>query len=165
MRTTSTFSTLFWVYGKRAKNNQAGIYVRITVNTERVNISLKRKIDSTKWDSSRQRVKGYSIEAKSINQYLDQVQSQIFNSFSDLNLEKKPISAQNIKARFLGEDNVQYSLRYLIGLATRIWNIIRKTNTSAFQAYKSFTRFIASILIGFKLAHEQNLKSKILALN
>tara|TARA_R110002012_G_C11618898_1_gene608773 strand:- start:125 stop:1639 length:1515 start_codon:yes stop_codon:yes gene_type:complete len=48
---------------------------------------------------------------------------------------------------------------------TRIWNIIRKTNTSAFQAYKSFIRFIASILIGFKLAQEQNSKNKILANN
>lgn len=45
---------------------------------------------------------------------------------------------------------------------TRIWNIIRKTNTSAFKAYMSFLRFIVSILIGFKVVYEQNSKNKIL---
>jgi site-specific recombinase XerD len=171
MRTTSTFSTLFWVYGKRAKNNQAGIYVRITVNTERVNISLKRKIDSTKWDSSRQRVKGYSIEAKSINQYLDQVQSQIFNSFSDLNLEKKPISAQNIKARFLGEDNVHYSLRYLIDFFNDKMNSKLKPKTLCHyktsqkyllyyvaQEYKTDNRFLNELDFRFVIGFENFLR-------
>lgn len=45
---------------------------------------------------------------------------------------------------------------------TRIWNIIRKTNTSAFKAYMSFLRFIVSILMGFKVVYEQNSKNKIL---
>ena len=45
---------------------------------------------------------------------------------------------------------------------TRIWNIIRKTNTSAFKAYMTFLGFIVSILMGFKLVQEQNSKNKIL---
>jgi hypothetical protein len=45
MRTSSTFSVLFWIYTKRAKNNLAVIYARITVNGRKLNISLKRKAD------------------------------------------------------------------------------------------------------------------------
>jgi len=45
MRNSSTISILFWIYAKRTKNNQTGIYVRITVNGKRVNISLKKKVD------------------------------------------------------------------------------------------------------------------------
>ena len=48
---------------------------------------------------------------------------------------------------------------------TRIWNIIRKANTCAFKAYKSYIRFIVSILMGFKVVYEQNSKKKILAYN
>ncbi len=53
MRTSTTFSILFWIYSKRAKNNQTDIYVRVTVNGKRANISLKHKVDVKKWDSKR----------------------------------------------------------------------------------------------------------------
>ena len=49
MRTSNTFATLFWVYTSRAKNNQAKIYVRVTVNGKRVNISLNQKIEIGTW--------------------------------------------------------------------------------------------------------------------
>ncbi len=41
MRTSLSFSILIWAYSKRAKNNQASLYARITINGKRVNISLK----------------------------------------------------------------------------------------------------------------------------
>lgn len=114
MRTNSTFSTLFWVYGKRAKNNQVNIYVRITVNSKRVNISLKRKINPNNWDSSKQRLRGHTSEARNTNQFLDGIHSQIFESYTNLKLENKILTPQSIKARFLGEDKIQYSLCYLV---------------------------------------------------
>ncbi len=42
MRTTNTFSILFWTDQKNYKNNQALIYARITVNQKRVNIPFIR---------------------------------------------------------------------------------------------------------------------------
>ena len=48
---------------------------------------------------------------------------------------------------------------------TRIWNIIRKTNTPDFKSYLSFITFIESILIAFELAYQLNSKKKILAYN
>ncbi|WP_299325346.1 Arm DNA-binding domain-containing protein [uncultured Maribacter sp.] len=54
MRTSSTFSILFWIYGKRAINNKANLYLRVTLNGQRVNISLKKKIDVTTWDEKLQ---------------------------------------------------------------------------------------------------------------
>jgi site-specific recombinase XerD len=114
MRTTSTFSTLFWVYGTRAKNNYADIYVRITVNSRRINISLKRKADITKWDSARQRVKGNTSSSRIMNLYLDEVQASLFTCYSELKHEKKVLSPQNIKARYLGEEKVLYSLSDII---------------------------------------------------
>lgn len=54
MRTQSTFSVLFWIYTKRAKNNFAVVYARITVNGKKLNISLKRKVDLTLWNPKKQ---------------------------------------------------------------------------------------------------------------
>lgn len=44
MRTTNTFSILFWADQRNAKNNEAIIYARVTMNQKRVNIRVKRKV-------------------------------------------------------------------------------------------------------------------------
>jgi galactose-1-phosphate uridylyltransferase len=49
MKTSKTFSILFWVNASRAKNNEAETYARITVDNKRVNISLKRKVNLNLW--------------------------------------------------------------------------------------------------------------------
>ena len=71
MRTSSTFSILFWIYGARAINNQTNIYARITLNGKRVNISLKQKVDIDSWDPKRQKVKGNGKIAREMNLFLD----------------------------------------------------------------------------------------------
>lgn len=58
MKTSKTFSILFWINASRAKNNEAEIYARITVDRKRVNISLKRKVNINLWDVVKKRVKG-----------------------------------------------------------------------------------------------------------
>ena len=60
MKRLTTFSTLFWVNQSRVKNNTVSVYVRITVNSRRVNISLQRKVLLSDWDSS----KGYARGTK-----------------------------------------------------------------------------------------------------
>ncbi len=114
MRSTSTFSIFFWIYSKRAVNNKAGIYARVTVNSKRVNISLKIKADITKWDSKKQRVKGFTQEAKIVNRTLDQAHSKLFQSYQDLKLQDKLITSQLLKAIFLGEGEQAKTLQNLL---------------------------------------------------
>ena len=78
MRTTSTFSILFWVFLKRIKNNQAPLYARITVDGRKLNISLKRRIDTRHCNANKQRIKGNSQTARDLNQYLNEVHSELF---------------------------------------------------------------------------------------
>ncbi len=49
---------------KRQKNNQGMIMLRVTVNGKRSEISIKRKIDSERWDSNNNRVGGNSCSFK-----------------------------------------------------------------------------------------------------
>ena len=62
MRTTNTFSILFWADQKNAKNNKAIIYARVTVNQKRVNISIKRKVSIDLWDKKRKKHEGIPMK-------------------------------------------------------------------------------------------------------
>ena len=107
MRTTSTFSILFWIYAKRIKNNQAPLYARITVDRKKLNISLKRRIDTQLWSPEKQRIKGTGSNAKSLNQYLDEVHAKLFQCYQELRANDKRITPQTIKTKFLGDDRTK----------------------------------------------------------
>lgn len=115
MRTSSTFSILFWVYTKRIKNNQAPLYARITIDGKKLNISLKRRIDTRLWNAHKQRIKGNSQTAKDLNQYLNEVYSKLFQCYHELRADDKRITPQAIKSKFLGDDKARlYTLGDII---------------------------------------------------
>jgi site-specific recombinase XerD len=119
MRTTNTFSVHFWVKPTNEKITKGIIYARITVNQRRVLVSLKRKISLDLWDSSNKKVKGTSSEAKHLNLYLDSAKSRIFQCYQELNSKGNKVTAQLIKATYLGEDENSKSLQNLIEYHSR----------------------------------------------
>ncbi|MGO3181490.1 MAG: site-specific integrase [Aequorivita sp.] len=114
MRTSKTFSIRFWVNPKKAQNNRALLYARVTVNQKRVEISLKRKVSLDLWDSKNKKVLGNSTEAKQINQYLEESRVQLFQVFQDLKFRGELITAKKIKSKYLGEDESSRTLLELI---------------------------------------------------
>ena len=111
MRTSSTFSILFWIHADRVnKNNEAIIYSRITVNGKKVILSLKQRVNVGLWDAHRQKAKGNGNATKRINFYLDEVKSDLVQCYRDLKAESKVITPKLIKARYLGEDKKNYTL-------------------------------------------------------
>ncbi|SDF54232.1 Arm DNA-binding domain-containing protein [Cellulophaga baltica] len=95
MKTTATFSILFWADFSRVKDNQASLYARITVNGKRAVISLKRKVLISDWDVHKNRAKGTSQKSRILNSYLDETYNHLFNSYRDLmagNLNCEPTS-------------------------------------------------------------------------
>ncbi len=114
MKTSKTFSILFWINASRAKNNEAEIYARVTVDRKRVNISLKRKVNVNLWDVKKKRVKGHTTSAKQINNYLDQTYAKLFQVYQDLKYKGELITAQLIKANYNGEDENTKSIQDLI---------------------------------------------------
>jgi len=103
MRTANTFSILFWIYETRAKNDLANIYVRITVNGKKVNISLKQKVLIQNWNKEKQRAKGKDKVSQIVNQHLDRTHSKLVEIYHELKFQDKYITAELIKATYLGE--------------------------------------------------------------
>ena len=114
MKANSTFSILFWINSSRAKENLAELFVRITINGKRVNLSLKEKVLTDLWDNRKSKVRGNSLKAKQINQYLEATRIQIFQSYMDLKSSGAIITAQAVKAKYLGEDQKHLTLQELI---------------------------------------------------
>ena len=60
MKNAVSFGILFIPKSSKTKNGTAPLYARITVNGERIEISLKRRITLSLWNEKRSRLKGYS---------------------------------------------------------------------------------------------------------
>ncbi|MCB0388286.1 MAG: hypothetical protein KDD23_06225 [Winogradskyella sp.] len=99
MKATSTFSILFWVDLSRVKHEKASIYARVTVNSKRVVISLKRKVIIEDWDANKNRARCTKHESRLLNKYLDQIHSRIFECYQELTAEKKLVTSQSINKR------------------------------------------------------------------
>lgn len=145
MRTLSTFSILFWVYGKRAVNNKANIYVRVTLNGKRVNISLKRKINVSTWDEKLQRANGTDKDSRILNLYLNEVQSKVYRIYEDFKREEVPFTSQMVKAKFLGEDKTRFSFQNLVDYYNE--KMQHKLHKNTMSQYKTSQRYMLEFIL------------------
>ncbi|MGO1584967.1 site-specific integrase [Mesonia sp.] len=143
MSNPNTFSVLFTL--KSIVNSTINpIYARITLNGVRAHISTHRKTAKKNWNYSSGRIKGHSIEAKQINQYLDQMYFGLLDAQKELEKEKVVISAQKIKARFLGQDEKSKTLIELVEYHNSKYAYNLKPGT--IKNYHSTLRFLKIFL-------------------
>ena len=100
---TNTFSLLFYIRTTKIKaDSTAPIYVRITINGKRAELSAKRSIDPSKWNTKKGRSKGTNEQSKSLNKYLDTIQAKIYDKQQELLQKNKSITANTLKNAYLG---------------------------------------------------------------
>ncbi len=115
MRSNKTFGITFFVKKyQQDKQGQVPIYVRISVNAKRLDMSVQRKIALERWDEVRGIARGTKEEIKQLNGYLDQVKSQLIACKESLSQERILITAEAIKCRYLGQDERGKTLKELI---------------------------------------------------
>ena len=71
MTSSQTFSILFWINTSRAKDHLAEIYVRIVVNRQRANISLKTKVNPAHWDKKKGRLRTKDKGSLQVNAFIE----------------------------------------------------------------------------------------------
>ncbi|WP_424001369.1 phage integrase SAM-like domain and Arm DNA-binding domain-containing protein [Maribacter sp. IgM3_T14_3] len=174
MKTSSSFSILFWVNLSRTKNSKASLYARITVNGKRAAISLNRKVLITDWDSDRNRAKGTAQKSRILNTYLDETYNQLFQAYQDLKSEHKQITAQSIKARYLGLDEINRSVMEIIsyhnddmkgklkwGTQKNYFTTQRYISNFILEAYNSTDMFLKELDYDFIIRFEKYLRAYI----
>lgn len=114
MRNHSTLTVLIFTRDITYNPEKLTIYARITVDGRRAEISLKRYVGVNVWDVSKGRVIGTTQKARLLNSYLDEVYVRIMDAHKQLLQEGKMITAQAIKARYLGQDDQYKTLKELV---------------------------------------------------
>lgn len=114
MRTSNSFGLIFYLRMVRLHEGSAPLMVRITVDGIRKDISLKYRVPVDRWSKAKEIVSGTDAEAKSLNNYIAEVRTELHNSYRTLQIDKKLITAEAVKAKFLGIDETQKSLLEII---------------------------------------------------
>ena len=102
-----TFGLLFYV--KRSKmtgNGTAPVYLRVTVDGERIEISSKRYVNPDKWNANAQKLNGAGEEVRSLNNYLKTLEHEVYEIHRHLIEKKLPLTAVNLKNAMLKKEEV-----------------------------------------------------------
>ena len=98
-------------YLKQAKNQKEQrryIYLRITVDGERREISIKRQWISDLWNTKTGRAREINEEANELNRYLDTISNKVHQIKRNLIDDGKSLTAENIKNILTGRGEKKY---------------------------------------------------------
>ncbi|MGI8952215.1 MAG: Arm DNA-binding domain-containing protein [Chitinophagaceae bacterium] len=114
---------MFWLNKTRCKNLKPCIYLRLTINRKRIELSTYQYVDSSSWNKSLQRLKPKVAEAQSINRMLDLIQSDIHRYYSLLIASNETVTAEMVKNAYLEVKEKQYTIWDAFGI--RFKNMLR----------------------------------------
>jgi integrase len=112
-RTKNTFGVRFLIRQDKLKDGKVPVYARIIVNGDVVHIGLKQWIDSRSWDNRKGFGKGTKEEVRSLNNYLEDVRTELGECYRELQLKKQLITAEAIKNTFLRVEEEEHTLIHL----------------------------------------------------
>lgn len=98
------------------QEQEGPLYARITVNGKRSELSLKRKVPISDWDTSKNRLKGTSESNKLVNAYICKVTALSFNNMV-FNLLASGFLSKNIRSQ-------TSNLNYLYTLSTNLFKTL-----------------------------------------
>lgn len=98
---------------RRAQTDVKGlapISLRITVNGVRVELSTGRKVEPQKWNNKQQRAIGRSEAARTLNDYLDGLETTVRRNYNSLSDAQMDITAEVLKDMLNGKNSKDYTL-------------------------------------------------------
>jgi site-specific recombinase XerD len=94
---------LFYTKSVRAlKNGLVPIYLRITVDSVRIEINTSKYVEKSRWSVEAGKIKGNSEEARTINSYLDILKNKVYDTEKSMINNNQEIFATSFKNKFLG---------------------------------------------------------------
>ena len=145
MKQTHTFIVHFWLKKKSIKKNgTTPIYLRIRLDGKSADISTKESIFPEHWCSRAERVNPKAKNANHVNSALDDISSEIKDSYRTLLQEGRYLTVQAIKLRYLGEDSPLRTLRELFKYHQK--NEIPKLEKGTAKNYGATEKYLFSFL-------------------
>ena len=103
-------TTLIYLKSRANSKGESQIYLRVTVDGKRKEISLKKSIASKSWDKKKQRAKGNSEATRILNKYLRSVEVKIDQTEQELVSCGKIVTIEVLMNRYLGVDHNNHTL-------------------------------------------------------
>lgn len=108
----TNFSVLFFL--KRPKNYKKGdayfIFLRITVDGIRSEMSTSRCCEPEKWNAKAGKVIGTKEDVKTLNAYLESIKAEVFAAHTLLNVDGVDITADSVKCKYLGKEEKSHTI-------------------------------------------------------
>src|SRR5690606_14732818 len=114
MRSANTIGVHFILRMDKEKDAIAAMYVRIAVKGARIDMTLKKKVKVSDWNSSRGLPKAKNTDLKILNGFLEQVRGVLSGYYQEMVMAKKLITPEAIKNMYLGEVEQENTLQSLI---------------------------------------------------
>ena len=101
---------------KKTDKTKGTIYARVTVCKKNTEISLHEKVLAADWDNAREQVRGNTLAAKALNTHIENVRFKIREKFRMLTEKEMEVSAEAVKAAYLGTHKTQFKGHKLMEL-------------------------------------------------
>ena len=98
----STFKVLFYLKRQSEKNGKAPVMGRITINGTVSQFSCKLSVSPKLWDTEGNRAAGKSVEARRINEKLDNIRTNIGKQYQRISDRDSFVTAEKVKNAWLG---------------------------------------------------------------
>ena len=79
------------------------IYMRITVDSQRTELSINREFDPDRWNIKTGRASGTKEDARSLNAYLETLQVKVYEAHREMVANGEEISAERLKNKLSGK--------------------------------------------------------------
>ncbi len=79
-----------------------------------VDVFVKRRVDASAWDMSRECLSGTRSDVKQFNAYLDRIRTDLTNIYTELRNQRKLVTAEAIKNFYCGISQTEHTLLGLI---------------------------------------------------
>jgi hypothetical protein len=92
-------------YGKKSKINKENllpIYLRVTIEGIRFEVTTNRYVDQNKWSTAAGKVKGNTEEARNINSHLDILKLRVYIYQKEIIGESKTFSVETLREKWFG---------------------------------------------------------------
>nr|WP_121272855.1 site-specific integrase [Pedobacter schmidteae] len=108
----TNFSVLFFL--KRPKNYKKGdvyfIFLRITVDGIRSEMSTSRTCEPEKWNAKAGKVIGTKEDVKTLNAYLENIKAKVYAAHTLLSVEGIKVTADSVKCKYLGKEEKSHTI-------------------------------------------------------
>tara|TARA_R110002111_G_scaffold116626_1_gene178066 strand:- start:765 stop:2006 length:1242 start_codon:yes stop_codon:yes gene_type:complete len=101
----NSISLLFYIKKSKVDDlGNANIYLRITVDGKRSELSIRRKVAVNRWNSKAGLANGSSKEINELNRYLSAIKNKIFQMHQRFIEKEETVTASSLRDAYVGKD-------------------------------------------------------------